>query len=246
MVYNQGMKAKMDLHTHTVASGHHTKDTLTTLAKRAKNLGLEYLGVTDHAPKMQGAASESYFRNLHYCDKVIEGVKILYGVELNVLDTEGNVDLKSDILKGLDFAIAGLHKQVYKPKNEEENTLALINAMQNPYVVAICHPDDPTYNINVKRLVEGARQTGTMLELSSVGISPDGYRGYDVSRLVEMLLLCKEKGVLIMLGSDSHGAKKIGDFANSYKLLKEVDFPDNLVVNFNPELLFKTIKNKRN
>lgn len=236
----------MDLHTHSIASGHHTQDTLTSLAKRANELGLEYLGITDHAPKMQGSASESYFRNLHYCDKVIEGVRILYGVELNVLNTNGDVDLGEDVLKGLDYAIAGLHKQVYKPKNEEENTLAMVNAMKNPYVIAICHPDDPTYRIDVKKLVAGASQTGTLLELSSVGISPDGYRGYGVARLVEMLLNCKQKGVYIMLGSDSHGAKKVGDFNNSYKLLKEIDFPSELVVNYNPEKFFELVKNKRN
>ena len=73
MMYNFIMKAKMDLHTHSIASGHHTEDTVTALAKRAKELGLEYLGITDHAPKMQGAASVNYFRNLRYSDKSIYG-----------------------------------------------------------------------------------------------------------------------------------------------------------------------------
>ena len=239
------MKIKMDLHTHSIASGHHNLDTVTMLAERASKIGLEYLGITDHAPKMQGSASVSYFRNLRYADRTLYGVKILYGAELNVLDKNGSVDLYSDVLEGLDFAIAGLHKQLFKPKNKEENTLALVNAMQNGYIVAICHPDDPLYEIDVKRLVKTAKQTGTMLELSSVGVSPDGYRGRDISRLVEMLLLCKKEGVYVMLGSDSHGAKKIGDFSNSKKLLEAVDFPSELVVNYNPELFFEIVKNKR-
>ena len=246
IVYNRGMKIKMDLHTHTVASGHHTTDTLTDLAKRACERGLEYLGITDHAPKMQGSASENYFRNLRYADKRLFGVNMLYGVELNILNELGEIDLKSDILSHLDYAIAGLHKQPYKPKSEEENTLALTRAMDNPFVFAICHPDDPTFRIDIKKVVKTARQTGTCLELSSVGISPDGYRGYGVARLVEMLLLCKQKGVFVMLGSDSHGKNKVGDFTNSLKLLKTLDFPTELVVNTSPELFHELVKNKRN
>ena len=246
MVYNLLMKAKMDLHTHSIASGHHTQDTVTTLAKRAKEMGLEYIGITDHAPKMQGSASVNYFRNLRYADRAIHGVKILYGTELNVLNEMGEVDLESDVLENLDYAIASLHKQVFKPKSEEENTRALLNAMKNRYVVAIGHPDDPTFRIDVKALVEGAKQTGTMLELSAVGINPDSYRGYGLARLVEMLLHCKKNGVYVMLGSDSHGATKVGDFKNAYKLLEELDFPTNLVVNFNPEKFFEIVKTKRN
>ena len=83
------MKTLIDFHTHTIASGHHTTDTLTTIAEEAAKRGLKYLGVTDHAPKMPGAASESYFMNLKYCDKKLYGVKILYGAELNVLNKSG-------------------------------------------------------------------------------------------------------------------------------------------------------------
>ena len=240
------MKAKMDLHTHTVASGHHTLDTLTMLAKRANEKGLTHLGITDHAPKTNGSASESYFRNLRYADRRLFGVNILYGVELNVLNEKGEIDLPTDILDGLDYAIAGLHKQPFTPKSKEENTTALLKAMQNPYVACICHPDDPTFKIDVKRLVEGAKDTNTLLELSSVGISPESYRGYDISRLVEMLIRCKKFSLPIMLGSDSHGASRVGDFTNSFKLLQELDFPEELVVNCNPEKFFEIVKNKRN
>ena len=236
----------MDLHTHSIASGHHTNDTVTTLAKRAKEQGLEYLGITDHAPKMQGSANVNYFRNLRYSDKAIHGVKILYGVELNVLTEQGEIDLPADVLDGLDYAIASLHKQTFKPKNKEENTKALTSAMKNAYVVAIAHPDDPTFEIDVDKLVDEAKNTGTILELSSVGITPDGYRISNVETLVKMLLLCKQKGVYVMLGSDSHGASKIADFKNSYKLLEAIDFPPELVVNYNPKKFLEIVKTKRN
>ena len=240
------MNVKMDLHTHTIASGHYTSDTLTALAERAKNKGLSHLGITDHAPKLNGSASLSYFRNLRYSDKILYGVNMLYGVELNILNSNGDVDLPSDILAGLDYAIASLHQQTFTPKSEEDNTLALLNAMNNPYVTAIGHPDDPAYRIDVKRLVYTAKETNTLLELSSVGVTPDGYRGYGISRLVEMLLLCKKHSVSIMLGSDSHGKENVGNFTNSLKLLEILNFPKDLVVNTNPQLFFDIINKKRN
>lgn len=240
------MDVKMDLHTHSVSSGHHTNDTVTVMAEIAKKRGIEYLGITDHAPKMDGAPKESYFRNLKYADKVLYGVRMLYGAELNVLNVNGDIDLPEDILSGLDYSIAGLHKKPFAPLSEEENTTALIKAMENPFVSTICHPDDPLYRIDVKKLVDGAKATKTMLELSSVGISNESYRGYGISRLVEMLLLCKQKEVFITLGSDSHGKEKIGDFKNSIKLLELINFPKELVVNFTPKLFFEIVKNKKN
>ena len=240
------MNIKMDLHTHTLASGHHTFDTVTDLAKQANLRGIEYLGITDHAPKMQGTASENYFRNLRYANKSVCNVKMLYGAELNVLNQKGEIDLSNEILSRLDFAIASLHNQTFKPKSEEENTIALLNAMNNPYVLTIGHPDDPLYGINVKKLVDGAKATNTALEISSVGISPNGYRGYGIRRLIEMILECKKKEVFVTLGSDSHGRENVGNFKNTLKVLELTDFPKELVLNANPELFFELVKTKRN
>ena len=113
------MQAKMDLHTHSVASGHHTTDTVTDMAREAKKRGAEYLGITEHAPKMLGSCGKSYFSSLSYSDKKLFGVNILYGAELNVLNKAGEVDLPVEILKTLDYSIASLHKDVIRPAGEK-------------------------------------------------------------------------------------------------------------------------------
>ena len=246
MVYNRTMDIKFDLHTHTLASGHHTADTLTMMAERAKNLGFSYLGITDHAPKMQGSATVSYFRNLKYADKKLYGVNILYGAELNVITTDGDIDLPWDVLESLDFCLASLHQKTFPPKDKEKNTTALINAMKNPYVFGICHPDDPIYSIDEEALVHYAKETGTLLEVSSVGITPDGYRKQNVEWLIKMLLECKRKGAYVFLGSDSHGQENIGNFKNSLKLLEMIDFPKKLVVNYDEDLFFYLLNKKQN
>ncbi|MBR1677469.1 MAG: PHP domain-containing protein [Clostridia bacterium] len=224
-----------DSHTHSIASGHHTSDTLFSLAKSASLKGLTHLCVTDHAPKMIGAAKESYFRNLRYGQKKIFGVNVIYGVELNVLDASGKVDLSPDILNGLDFAIASLHREIFKPSNEEYNTSALINAMDNPYVSVIGHPDDPTYEINLFSLTDAAKEKKVILEVNSMGVSENGYRKHNIGWLKEMLNECKRKEIYIVLGSDSHGSENIANFSDSIKLLNSIEFPEKLILNGDPQ-----------
>ncbi|MBO4262826.1 MAG: PHP domain-containing protein [Clostridia bacterium] len=239
------MHIKADLHIHSIASGHHTSDTVTTLAKRAAELGLERIGITDHAPKMAGAASVNYFRNLKYADKQLFGVNVLYGAELNVVGKCGGVDLPEDVLCALDYTIASIHKEVFRPSTEEVNTSALVNAMKNPYVNIIGHPDDPVFKINPTALTDAAAQTGTALELNSAGISEYGHRDKNIAFLVEMLYLCKKKGVFVSLGSDSHGTDRIADFENSIKLLAQLDFPSELIINCDVGNFRRLVNKKR-
>lgn len=239
------MKALIDTHTHTVASGHHTTDTIVKLAEKASEKGLVYLCVTDHAPAMPGAAKASYFMNLKYCERERYGVKLLYGAELNVLGADGSVDLDDEITDTLDFCIASLHKDVFRPATEAENTSALVNAMKNRHVCIIGHPDNPDFSLNVSALTDAAAENGVMLELNSVGTDEKGYRKNNFGFLREMLSLCKRKGVYVSLGSDSHGAEKIADFKKSELFMKEAGFPTELVVNYDPALFLRIVEKRR-
>ncbi len=239
------MDTILDVHTHSLSSGHHTKDTHTDLAKRAAGLGLSFLGIADHAPAMIGTTSVNYFRNLKYCPKDKFGVRMLYGAELNILNSDGEVDLPSDVLTTLDYSIASLHKDVFTPSTEEVNTKAIVNAMKNKFVNIIGHPDDPSFAVNCHTLTDAAKEYGVMLELNSVSTDLNGYRKTNIEWLVEMLLLCKQKEVFVILGSDSHGREKIADFSNSLKVLKAVEFPRELVVNFDANKFFDIINKRR-
>ena len=86
------MKPFIDTHTHTIASGHWTTDTVTDLARAAAERGIKILGVTDHSPSIPGAATENYFLNLKYAEKNRFGVRILYGTEAEKIDIIGHPD----------------------------------------------------------------------------------------------------------------------------------------------------------
>ena len=72
----------MDLHTHTIASGH-AYSTIIEMAQTASEKGLELLGITEHGPAMKGSCQTIYFQNVKVIPRERFGVTTLFGVELN-------------------------------------------------------------------------------------------------------------------------------------------------------------------
>ncbi|MBE6071938.1 MAG: phosphatase [Clostridium butyricum] len=237
------MKALVDLHTHTISSGH-AFSTLKENIEEARNKGLEVLGTSDHFIEMPGTAHLSFFGNYKVIKEEIMGVRILKGVEANIVNYNGEVDLTSGIYSSLDYIIASLHPPCIKPGTIEENTNAILNAMKNPYIKIIGHPDDGRFPLDYKRLIEGAKKTNTVLELNNSSLHPKAFRLNAYENLKVMLELCAENEVNIILGSDSHIYYDIGEFKKAYDLLKELNFPKELVINFDLERLNKILINR--
>ena len=86
------MKIELDVHTHTIASGH-AFSTLQEMVQAASEKGLKLLGITEHAPGIPGSCSPIYFRNLYVVPRRMYGVDLLLGAEINILDCEGNIDM---------------------------------------------------------------------------------------------------------------------------------------------------------
>ena len=158
----------MDLHTHTVASGH-AYCTLREMAKAASDKGLELLGITEHAPKMPGTCHKFYFQNIKVVPREMYGIQLLLGSEVNILDAAGTVDLAQKTLEKLDVVIASLHVPCIKPGSRQENTEAYLNVMKNPYVNIIGHPDDGRYDIDYEALYRGQKN---MVKFWSLIITP--------------------------------------------------------------------------
>ena len=136
------MKDILDLHTHTIASGH-AYNTLYEMAQAAADKGLAVYGCSEHAPSMPGTCHEFYFTNFMVIPKVIRGVPVLMGAELNILDFEGHVDLDEYYLKKIDYAVASLHTPCIDNNGSvADYTRAYLNVLENPYVNIIGHPDD--------------------------------------------------------------------------------------------------------
>lgn len=220
----------LDLHTHTIASGH-AYNTLREMAKAAADKGLEALGITEHAPQMPGTCHHFYFHNLKVVPREMYGIRLFLGAEVNIMDPDGSIDLDEKELKGMDVVIASLHIPCMKPGTRRENTDAYLNVMKNPYVNIIGHPDDGRYDVDYRALVQGAKEYGKALELNNHSLIPGSVRCNAKERDEQMLRLCMEYQVPVIMGSDAHFDAHIAGFDEALALLTEVNFPEELVLN---------------
>lgn len=220
----------LDLHTHTIASGH-AYCTIREMAKAAADKGMEVLGITEHAPEMPGTCHSFYFHNLKVVPRQMYGIELLLGAEVNIMDEEGHVDLKEKEISKMDVVIASLHLPCIAPGTKRQNTNAYLNVMKNPYVNIIGHPDDGRYEIDYRALVEGAKEYGKVIEINNHSLAPDCFRQNAKENDTIILELCKEYQVPVIMGSDAHFDTYIGEFPFAKALLKETDFPEELVLN---------------
>ncbi len=220
-----------DLHTHTCASGHGTADRITDLAKEASRRHMETLGISDHGPATAGSAGLSYFRSLALCERNRFGLELRYGAEANILDTDGSLDIPDDVLKVLDYCIISMHRPIYASGSAAENTRAYIRAMRHNKVRFIGHCDDSRFPVDYRELVEAALAAGVVPELNNVSLLPDSYRKDCHANAAKLLETCAALSCPILLSSDSHGRKHVGEVTEAVKLLKEVHFPEALIAN---------------
>lgn len=232
---------KADLHTHTVSSGH-AYSTVTENARVAYEKGLEVIAMTDHAPAMPGSCGQLHFFNIRVVPKVIEGVRVLRGAELNILNSDGDIDLPEVAISRLDIVIASLHTPCIAPMDEEETTLTLINTIKKPFVNIIGHPGDPRYPFDIKRVVSCARDNNTLLEINNSSFSPYNTRKGGEKTVLEMMKECKKQALPIAMGSDAHYCADVGNFQYLIPLIDEINFPRELIINTNTEDLFKFLE----
>lgn len=220
-----------DMHTHSIASGHGTTCTISHMAKKAAARGLKLFGITDHGPATLAAGTPSYFRSLAFSPRKRFGVELLFGAELNILDTDGKVDLEQELLDSLDYAIASMHPHTFRPQSREANTMAFINAIKNPSIKILGHCDDPHYPLDYESLIKASGEYGAVPEINEASLAPYGYRGDTSANALEILRCCAKYQIPILLSSDSHGAEHVGDFTYSAEFVHQAMFPESLILN---------------
>lgn len=237
------MKLIADLHVHTLSSGH-AYSSIEEYVRRAKEIGLEAIAVTDHGPAMPGAPHYYHFSNMRMIPREINGIKILRGVEANIMNENGEIDLTEQEIKWgeLDVVIAAMHPRCvlpgmgpgYENQGEAKNTAVLIKAMQNPYVNVIAHPGNPKYPVIIKEVVAAAKENQVLIEINN---SSDFSRPGSHSRCVEIAREAKRIGWKVVVGTDSHISTMLGVFDDALRLLREAGLTEEDVVNSSWEKL---------
>jgi putative hydrolase len=212
------------------------------MADYASQIGMKIIGMTDHGPSMPGGPHIYHFGNLRIMPEYISGVRILKGVEANIMNFEGTLDMPDKFLSKLELVIAGFHDGCLVPGSVEENTSAIIGAMKNPLVDIIAHPGNPQFSIDIEKVVDCAIETNTLIEINNSSFGNARRGSEDNCRLIA--LEAKKKGALLTTGSDSHICFHVGKFDKVLQLFEDLGIDEELVVSSNPQRLIDFLNKK--
>jgi len=228
-------KINTDLHTHTVASGH-AYSTVDEMARGAFNKGIKLIAITDHGPKLPGGPNVYHFGNLAIVPDELYGVRIVKGVEANILKN-GNLDLTDEELGYLEFVAAGIHRLTgHNLNNRAEYTKATIQAMENPQLDMITHPVQREYPVDLEKVAEAAAENNVILELNASSYNPNKYKTRGIkSESLKLLKLAKKYGFKIAINSDAHFYDKIGEYSTLNFIFESEYFDSELIINSTAE-----------
>ncbi|NLY53618.1 MAG: phosphatase [Firmicutes bacterium] len=221
------MKVIADMHTHSIVSGH-AYSTLQENLQAAAERGLLYMATTEHGPAMPHAPHRYYFGNLRVLPDEIYGVRLIKGIEANVLNVDGELDLSDRYLKKLEYVAVGLHSDCIQPGSQESNTRALLAAMRNPNVDAIVHPGNPRFPIDFCAVLAAASEQGILIEINNSSLL--GSRRGSEERCREIAELAAKNKMTVVLGSDAHWSGQVGKLDLALKLALEAGIqPENII-----------------
>lgn len=195
-----------DLHMHSAWSD--GRDRVEDMVGVARQLGYEYVAITDHSQRAMSSRKLSA-GDIHHQRAEIEelrrhvtGIQVLHGVEVDIMP-DGSLDFEDELLAGFDIVLASLHDEAgHGPDRLTERYLA---AIRHPLVNVITHPANRSpafsagYEVDFDRLFEAALATGTALEV-------DGAPGHlDMDGTVARRAV--EAGVTVAIDSDAHRAE---------------------------------------
>ena len=153
-----------DMHCHTIASSHAYSTVLENITA-AKNKNLKLIAITDHANALPDSPHPYYFFNLRVWPRQINGVYLLKGVEANVTDFNGNIDISNDFIGMFEWIIASMHEPVLEPGTPEEHLNAWVNVCKNKYVDVIGHSGTEIFKCNYELFVKECKANNKIIEI---------------------------------------------------------------------------------
>jgi putative hydrolase len=239
------MSIEVDIHTHTIASGH-AYSTLAENAAAAAKQDIKLLAVTDHGPAMPGSPHIWFFKNMRVIPRLINGVGILRGAETNIINSEGEIDIHEPLLAQMDIILASLHEPVLTPSTRTINTDTVIKAMASGKIDVLAHGGNPSFPIDVEAIAKTAAFYNVLIEINNSSFTTSR-PGSENNCLLLARAVAKHDGKLIF-GSDAHIADKVGKFSECLALTEKINFPRERILSFNAyaTLEFLKEKNKQN
>ena len=199
---------KGDLHLHTTWSdGSHT---IEQMIQSAKNLGYQYIALTDHSKSdtiangMDVNRLEKYIEAVKSSARKFKGIKIFVGAEVYI-HADGSLDFPDDVLKKLDIVIASIHRNF--KLSTEQMTKRILKALGNKYVNIFGHPTTRKINIrpqiefDTKQVFSFCAERGVALEVNANPVRLD-LKDIDIKQAIE-------QGCKVVINTDAHNTGQL-------------------------------------
>lgn len=199
---------KGDLQMHTKYSD--GADTVEAMAKAAKDMGYEYIAITDHSKSehiargMDEKQLSKYMKEIDKVNKKLKGIRILKGAEVDILK-DGSLDYADKYLKKLDIVLAAVHSRF--KSSEKEMTKRVLKALENRHVHILAHPTGrlinarEPYAINLSKVFDACKDNNVWPEIDAF---PSRLDLSDANAKYAI-----EKGLKLVINTDSHNADQL-------------------------------------
>ncbi len=252
-----------DYHTHTVFS--HGKGTIMDNALAGKILNLKELGITDHgfSHPAFGLRNRKVPKVKRFCEEASKetGVKVLVGIESNIIGVDGTTDLKEKYYEDFDIFLAGIHKfvlykvgtafslflpnffnSILKRENVskrliKENTKTFINVIKNNPVDVITHLNYCCF-ADALEVAKVAADYGTYIEINSKKVHLQDEVINDI--------IAKTSANFI-INSDAHSPSRVGEISLASSVVDRLGISSDRICNVDgklPDFRFKKFKER--
>jgi putative hydrolase len=221
---------KIDLHVHTISTGH-AMSSLSECVRAAEEKGVVAIAITDHGPNLKGAPQSAYFSVLcNVVPQMLGNIRIFKGIESNILDIDGAIDVPIFGRAGFDLVLAYIHPfTMYRDGGEKANTRAILSAFEkNSCIDILSHPVTSWFPVDVKEIVEKACAHGIAIELNENSLRNKRLDQEKIKIMVETTLKACGK---FAISSDAHIADDIGGDSRARGLVQKYNIPEESILN---------------
>ncbi len=192
-----------DLQMHTTTTD--GRSTLSEMVATARELGHEYIAITDHSQLLKmtrGLDRKGLLKERRAIERINErGEKpvVLWGAEVDILE-DGTLDLDDATLAELDLVLISVHTHLDMPRAAMTERIA--RAMRQPHVHVLAHPTSRLIGkrvgtaVDLERVIHVASETGVLLEINA---QPDRLDLDDVYTRA-----ARDAGVGLVISTDAH------------------------------------------
>jgi putative hydrolase len=196
-----------DLHTHSDWSDGGSP--IAEMAQAARDLGHDYVALTDHSPRLtvaNGLSADRLRRQLEVVAGLNEDLapfRILTGIEVDI-NEDGSLDQDAELLERLDVVVASVHSKLRMPR--DEMTRRMVTAIANPLTDVLGHCTGrlitgsrgkrPESEFEPEIVFEACRQFGVAVEINS--------RPERLDPPKRLLRLAVEAGCEFAINTDAH------------------------------------------